>query len=147
MVSRLKSEKIIIHTNFVSYDEPRYRTSLSIEIQHIAGFTAVSNAPEMSKTLQNGTIYAVTKFHEIHSIPTHVIGFMISNLEHVEDVSGSTPLRVYAKPQAIESGYADRALEVSAKLLPAFEQYLGKSYALGTFDQVAIPRFNLGKFR
>lgn len=106
----------------------------------------VSNAPEMSKTIQNGTIYAVTKFHDIDSIPTHAIGFMISNLEYIEDVSGSAPLRVHSKPQSIQSGYADKALEVSAKLLAAFEQYLGKSYALEKLDQVAIPRFNFGKF-
>lgn len=105
----------------------------------------MSNAPEVSKTIQNGTIYAVTKFHDIDSAPTHMIGFMISDLEYVEDVSGSVPLRVYAKPQAIHSGYADKAMEVSAMMLAAFEQYLGKPLALRKLDQAAIPQFNLGK--
>lgn len=105
----------------------------------------VSNAPEVSKTIQNGTIYAVTKFHDVNSAPTHMIGFMISDLEYVEDVSGSVPLRIYAKQQAIDSGYADKALEVSAMLLAAFEQYLGKPYAMEKLDQAAIPHINFGE--
>lgn len=116
-------------------------------LQHVALFSAVSNAPEASKVLQNGTIYVVSKFDVVEPIPTHMVGFMISDLEFIEDTSGPVPLRVYGTTQALSNGFADMALEETAKLLKTFEEYLGVPYASKKFDQAAIPYVNIGKWQ
>lgn len=87
----------------------------------------------------------MTKFQEIASVQSYLIAFIISDFIFVQDTTGHTPHRIFAKPQSIFNGDADMALDGSVKLLAGFERYLGVAYTLDKMDQAAMPNFAAGK--
>lgn len=98
----------------------------------------------VSLTPVEGSNHVVTTFADIESIHTYLVAFVISDFSYVEDTTGSVPHRVYARPQLIADGQAKLAIENSAKVLEAFEDYLSTPYALVKMDQVAVPDFAAG---
>lgn len=67
---------------------------------------------------------------------TYLLAFIVSNFSSTE-VNGIH--QVYARPQEIEAGKADYALDAAGKLLSTIEDFVDVEYALEKMDQAAIP--------
>ena len=102
--------------------------------------------PLLSRVQEPDTNYVLSKFEELPSVQTYLVAFIIFDFEYVEDLSGSTPQRVFASPQAILDGDASLAIEVSGNILSMFEQYLRFNFTLPKMDQSVIPSFSSGNF-
>lgn len=95
-------------------------------------------------TPEVGSDYVVTKFHDVPSVQTYLIAFIVSDFDYIESSFGRTPHRIYAKPQSIANGEAALAIFVSDFMLTAFEEYLGVPYSMDKMDQAALPDFAAG---
>lgn len=125
---------------FPSYDEPRFRSKFTLEIEHDMSYNAVSNWPVDSILPVVGTNRYITTFVQTYPMPTYLIGFVVSDFDYVE--RGNQ--RVYAKPESIASGEADFALNDGVRILQVCEELWGIPYSPPKVYQVAIPDFAAG---
>jgi aminopeptidase N len=100
--------------------------------------------PQASRVAVPGGNYVVTKFEEIESIQSYLIAFTVSDFLYVQDTTGRISQRIFAKQQSIANGDGKLALDVSGKILEAFEVYLNTSFSLPKMDQAALPNFAAG---
>lgn len=125
---------------FPCYDEPRFRATFTIDIEHDSSYNAISNWPVDAIVPVIGTNHSITTFVETYAMPTYLIGFVVSDFEFVE--AGNQ--RVYAKPESIASGEADFALADGVRILQICEDLWGVPYTPPKVYQVAIPDFAAG---
>lgn len=125
---------------FPSYDEPRFRSTFTIDIEHDVSYNAVSNWPVDSIVPVIGTNKYVTTFVKTYPMPTYLIGFVVSDFEFVEQGNQ----RVYAKPESIQAGEANFALNDGIRILQTCEELWGVPYSPPKVYQVAIPDFAAG---
>ncbi|HET9680018.1 MAG TPA: M1 family metallopeptidase, partial [Gammaproteobacteria bacterium] len=134
---------------FPSFDEPAFKTPYDITITAPAGDKVVANTPQIdSKTLDNGMVqhvYATTK-----PLPTYLIAFAAGPLDIVEyaaippnDVRDHpVPLRgVTVKGKGDQIAYA---LENTAGIVKALENYFQIPYPYQKLDIIAVPDFGAG---
>lgn len=125
---------------FPCYDEPQIRTTFSIQIRHDASYSAISNMPVATASLEAGTNYILSTFQNTLPVQTYLIAFVVSDFKNVENGTQ----KVYAKAQSIYDGEGAFGLDVGVKLLNKFVEHLGVNYALPKMDQVAVPDFDAG---
>lgn len=129
---------------FPCYDEPQIRAPFGIEIRHDASYHAISNAPVLgSPTPVAGTNYVITKFRDTLPVQTYLVAFIVSDFKNVAN-SDAIQQRVFAKPQSVDNGEADLALDTGKKVLDKFQEHLNVPYDLPKMDQVAVPDFDAG---
>lgn len=141
---QFKSQSFVLQNSFGSYDEPGTRATYTIQIRHDASYSAIANTRVLSVTPEAGTNFVVTKFHDVPSVQTYLIAFIVSDFHYVEDTSGLVPHRIYAKQLSIATGEASLALDASNPLLSGFERYLGVPFSIDKMDQAALPNFAAG---
>jgi aminopeptidase N len=127
---------------FPCFDEPRFRTTFSISIKHHNTYHAISNMPIIENVTELND-YITTKFDITPSMPTYLVGFVISDYRHVYERFYRAPQQVFAKPQSIDNGEAKLAIDVSGRIMNQLEEYFGQRYRylLPKLDQVAVPDF------
>lgn len=125
---------------FPCYDEPGLRASFTIDIEHDMSYNAISNWPADSILPVIGTNKYITTFVETYPMPTYLIGFVVSDFTFLE--RGNQ--RVYAKPESVQSGEAEFALDDGIRILEVCEQLWGVPYSPPKVYQVAIPDFAAG---
>lgn len=117
-------------------DELVHKVPISLTIQTKSLFKVVSNASLESSTIVDMTQDSLFVFAATPPIQPAHFGFAIGDFEVIENNNGRIPVRVLAT-----KGDASRAyytLEVTASLLPVFEDLLGP-YPLTKFDLAALP--------
>lgn len=117
-------------------DELVHKCPISLTIQTKSLFKVVSNAALESSTIVDMTQDSLFVFAATPPIQPAHFGFAIGDFEVIENSTGRIPVRVLTT-----KGDASRAyytLEVTASLLPVFEDLLGQ-YPLTKFDLVALP--------
>lgn len=125
---------------FPCYDEPLFRASFTIEIEHDASYSAISNWPVESILPVIGTNKYITRFMETYPMPTYLIAFIVSDFTFIE--RGNQ--RVYGRPESVAGGEADFALNEGIRILETCEELWGIPYTLPKVDQVAVPDFAAG---
>jgi aminopeptidase N len=101
--------------------------------------------PQVSRTVEGGTEFVVTKFAEIPSVQSYLVAFTVSDFTFVESSGEVVHQRVFGRPQSIANDEGALAIEVSGKILTGFENYLGVNFSLPKMDQAAIPDFAAGE--
>lgn len=129
---------------FPCFDEPGRRSLFTVTIRHDASYIALSNMPEISRTLVPGTNYVITRFAETPSMQSYLVAFTVSDFIYVEEASVIPPQKIYAKRQSIVNGDGDMALDASVKIMAGFENYLQIPYSFPKMDQFACPDFAFG---
>jgi len=123
------------------YDEPGFRAIIGLEIQHGSSHHALSNMPEVSKTPVSGTNDVITKFEDTPSMPTYLLGFIVSDYEYISNNEVDIPQRVYAKTQAINNGDGDFTASIIGPILKKFVELFNIPFPLPKIDHVAIPSY------
>lgn len=132
---------------FPNFDEPRYHAPIVLQIRHHESYHAISNMP-IAERRETDNEYVITVFEETPPIATYTFAFTISQFGFVETFSNFTnvPVRVYARPEAIQLGQVDDALRLGEVLLTEVVRFFDIPFALPKSDQVAIPFLPAGGF-
>ncbi len=134
---------------FPSFDEPRFKVPFDVSLTVRADHQAIANTPlANSETLADGRkklTFATSK-----PLPTYLLAWAVGELDVVEWAaipaselrSHSIPLRgVATKGKGAKMNYA---LENTAAILGALEQYFGTPYPYEKLDIIAVPDFEAG---
>lgn len=125
---------------FPCYDEIRYRNTISLRIRHHNSFNAISNMP-VEAIVADGD-FLTTVFETTPVIPTFLLSFTVSSFNFVSTTDNDLEFRVYARPEAVDAGEADNALELGVTFLRNIEDYFNVSYSFPKSDQIAVPEFS-----
>ena len=142
-------ETIYARRAFPSFDEPGFKTPFDIQVTTRDSYRALSNTREIDiEPLGNGLqriTYATTE-----PLPTYLIAFAVGPLDVVEQQAipanayrdRPLPLRgIAARGQGAKMSFA---LENTAALVNAMEEYFGIPYSFDKLDLVAVPDFAWG---
>lgn len=128
---------------FPSYDEPRYRQTIALRIEHDARYRAISTMPVL--TLQESSDnFVITTFETTPVMPIIILTFSVNRFDFVSTTDNNIPARewrVFARPDAIEAGQADNPLEVGVAFLQGMERIFNISDIMPKSDQIAMPQF------
>lgn len=128
---------------FPSYDEPRYRQTIALQIEHHESYRAISTMP-VSTIQETPDNFVITTFVTTPVMPIIILTFSVNRLDFVSTTDNSTPARewrVFARPEAIEAGQADSPLEVGVAFLQGMENIFNISDIMPKSDQIAMPQF------
>lgn len=127
---------------FPSFDEPGFKTPFTVTLRTKPGQVAVSNAPEVSRSLENGL--EVHRFAQTLPLPTYLVAMMVGPFVVTEGVVPPTPQRTNPLPLRVISTRqnADRlafALEGSKGIVAHLEDYFGQPFPYPKLDQITSP--------
>lgn len=127
---------------FPGFDEPGFKTPFTVTLRTKPGQVAVSNAPQLSKTLEGGL--EVHRFAPTLPLPTYLVAMMVGPFAVVEGEVAPTaqrdkplPLRIISpKPNAAK---LDFALQGSKEIVALLEDYFGDAFPYPKLDQITTP--------
>jgi aminopeptidase N len=135
-------ESIDARAAFPSFDEPGFKTPFTVTIRTPSGQSAVSNAPEISSTVEDG--WQVHRFAPTLPLPTYLVAMMAGPFAVVESAVPPTPQRSEPLPLRIVSTKANAAnlayaLENSKPIVAHLEEYFGQAFPYPKLDQITSP--------
>lgn len=127
---------------FPSFDEPGFKTPFTVALRTPPGHVAVSNAPQVSKAMENGL--EVHRFAPTLPLPTYLVAMMVGPFAVVEGMVPPTPQRDDPLPLRIVStqqnaGKLDFALQGSKEIVALLEDYFGDGFPYPKLDQITSP--------
>lgn len=123
---------------FPCYDEPRFKTTFQIQIDHHYSYNAVSNMP-VARHQGIDEHYMSTIFEVTPPISTYLVAFTVSDFEFISNQETDPEMRVFARPDAIFDDQADNALEIGATMLRTMSSLFDIPFSLPKADQIALP--------
>ena len=134
---------------FPSFDEPRFKIPFTISITSPAEDVVVANTPEISaETTEDGWIKH--SFAQTRPLPTYLIAFAVGPYDiAVHDVLPPTdirerPIELRALTAKGAGAQAQYALENTAGIMEALENYFGIPYPYEKLDLIAAPEYAFG---
>ena len=135
-------ESIDARAAFPGFDEPGFKVPFTVTLRTRPGQMAVSNAPQVSSTTENGL--EVHRFAPTLPLPTYLVAMMVGPFVSVEGVVPATPQR--AKPLPIRiittrqnAGKISYALEGTKGIVTHLERYFGQAFPYPKLDQITSP--------
>ncbi len=134
---------------FPSFDEPRFKTPFDVSVTTKSDLSVIANAPEHSVTSEDDGVKTVT-FATSKPIPTYLFALAVGDFDIVEWLpiaptevrNFSIPLRGIAlRGKGKDLAYA---LEHTAAVLNALEDYFQIPYPYKKLDILAVPDFAAG---
>jgi aminopeptidase N len=127
---------------FPSFDEPGFKTPFTVTLRTRPGQVAVSNAPQVSKTMEGG--FEVHRFAPTLPLPTYLVAVMVGPFAVAEGNVPPTPQRAKPLPLRIVStqqnaGKLDFALQGSKEIVTLLEDYFGDGFPYPKLDQITSP--------
>jgi len=142
-------EAIDARRAFPGFDEPGFKVPFDVSVAVPSGMEALGNTPEVSRTdLGNG--FTRMTFATTKPLPTYLVAFAAGPFDVVEwaDIpktavrDRTVPLRgIATKGKGAKMAYA---LENTAKILGALEDYFQIAYPYEKLDILAVPDFAYG---
>jgi len=135
-------ESIDARAAFPSFDQPSFKTPFTVTLRTPPGLTAVSNTPEISKTLESGL--EIHRFAPTLPLPTYLVAMMVGPFATLEGAVPPTPQRARPLPLRIVSTRqnADRlsfALQGSKEIVALLEDYFADAFPYPKLDQITSP--------
>ncbi|XP_032894075.1 thyrotropin-releasing hormone-degrading ectoenzyme [Amblyraja radiata] len=126
---------------FPCFDEPVYKATFRIGIKYQDTYLALSNMPVDVTTHEEGG-WVTDRFVQTPRMSTYYLAWAICNFTYKETVTDSgITVGLYARPDAIQQGSGDYALNITKRLLEFYEDYFNISYSLPKLDLLAVPKF------
>ena len=127
---------------FPSFDEPGFKTPFTVTLRTKPGQLAVSNAPEISKAIEQGL--EVHRFAPTLPLPTYLVAMMVGPFVTVESTVPPSPQRATPLPLRIVStkqnaGKLNFALEGTKGIITHLEDYFGQAFPYPKLDQITTP--------
>ncbi|MFA6218761.1 MAG: M1 family metallopeptidase [Erythrobacter sp.] len=127
---------------FPSFDQPGFKTPFTVTIRTRPGEVAVSNAPEVSSTLEDG--WQVHRFAPTLPLPTYLVAMMAGPFAVAEGLAPPTAQRAEPLPLRIVSEQTNKdklafALEHSKSIVALLEDYFGQAFPYPKLDQITSP--------
>jgi Peptidase family M1 domain/Peptidase M1 N-terminal domain/ERAP1-like C-terminal domain len=127
---------------FPGFDEPGFKTPFTVTLRTPPGLVAVSNAPEVSKSLEAG--YEVHRYAPTLPLPTYLMAMMVGPFATLEGTVPPTPQR--AKPLPIRivttqqnAAKMNFALEGTKGIVTHLESYFAQGFPYPKLDQITTP--------
>lgn len=135
-------ESIDARAAFPSFDQPGYKQPFTVTLRTKPGQVAVSNAPEVSKTIENGL--EVHRFAPTLPLPTYLVAMMVGPFATLEGTVPPTPQRSTPLPLRIVTTRQNKdkmafALEGSKGIVQHLEAYFNQSFPYPKLDQITTP--------
>ncbi|KAM5300387.1 aminopeptidase Q [Ctenodactylus gundi] len=130
---------------FPCFDEPALKATFNITIIHHPTYVALSNMPQLDqfeKEDVNGSKWTVTTFYTTPLMPTYLVALAICDCDHVSRTERGKEIRIWARKDAIASGNADFALNITGPIFSFLEDLFNISYPLPKTDIIALPIFD-----
>ncbi len=134
---------------FPGFDEPRFKVPFELIAKVRADEAAIFNTPEISRSPAGDGLVSV-RYAPTPPLPTYLLALAVGPLDVVEHAAipatdlrdRPVPLRgLAARGKGAELAYA---LENTAKILVALEDYFGVAYPYAKLDIAAVPDFAAG---
>lgn len=127
---------------FPGFDEPGFKVPFSVILRTKPGQMAISNAPQVSKTVENGL--EVHRFAPTLPLPTYLMAFMVGPFSAVEGTVAPSPQRKHPLPIRIittkpNAAKTDFALQGTKGIVRHLENYFGQAFPYPKLDQISTP--------
>ncbi|OTF72637.1 hypothetical protein BLA29_000862, partial [Euroglyphus maynei] len=130
---------------FPCFDEPQFKSTFALQIEHGSNYSAISNMP-ISYVQQslNDKDMKMTIFERSVKMSTYLVAIVVSDF-----VSKSSPLlsnfSVYTFDRNINLDKTDYALRIGPQALEFYsEKYFEIDFPLPKMDMISIPDFQMG---
>ena len=127
---------------FPGFDEPGFKTPVTVTLRTPPGLTAVSNAPEVSKSFEAG--YEVHRYAPTLPLPTYLMAMMVGPFAAAEGTVPVTPQRNKPLPIRIITTQQNKdkmtfALEGTKGIVTHLEGYFNQGFPYPKLDQITTP--------
>lgn len=124
---------------FPLIDEPQFKVPIKLSVKTAGRFKAISNTclTSCKQRVDAGAEDRVFEFKETPPIAPSVFGFVVGDLEYLEDKVGDVPIRVYGIPRELDG--CRYPLKIATQLLPNLESIFRTKYPLDKLDFVSLP--------
>ena len=135
-------ESIDARAAFPGFDEPGFKVPFTVTLRTKPGQMAVSNAPQVSATLEGGL--EVHRFAPTLPLPTYLVAMMVGPFVSVAGTVPATPQRATPLPVRIittkqNAGKISYALEGTKGIVTHLESYFGQAFPYPKLDQITSP--------
>ena len=119
---------------FPCMDEPAMKAQFKLTLtRHLNWPSTFFNTPlESANPDQNGLNWIIETFVPTVSMSTYLVAFVISDYKSISTISPTKGImiEVAAKPQSIDNGEGDFALDEASKIIEFFYDYFNLAYPL-----------------
>ena len=135
-------ESIDARAAYPGFDEPGFKVPFTITIRTPKGQTAVSNAPEVSSTVENG--WQVHRFATTLPLPTYLVAMMAGPFAVAEGTVPADGVRAKPLPLRIVSAQTNKdqlafGLENSQPIVQLLEKFFAMPFPYPKLDQITSP--------
>ncbi|XP_060746066.1 thyrotropin-releasing hormone-degrading ectoenzyme-like isoform X2 [Tachysurus vachellii] len=125
---------------FPCFDEPVYKATFGVTLTHDTLYQSVSNMPVESSSLSmDGRL--TNRFSRTPRMSTYYVSWAVCDFSSRETMThGGVMIRLFARPDAIQSGSGDYALHITKSLLNFYQDYFRVTYPLPKLDLLAVPK-------
>ncbi|CAG7836481.1 unnamed protein product, partial [Allacma fusca] len=130
---------------FPCFDEPQLKATFSINVGRTENYTTLCNMEQLGTNPIPGLDGWFSDHYDTSEpMSTYLAAFLIHNFENhtIENQVSGRLIQTWADPHHVENNGAAYATNISAQILPFFEQYLNYSFALPKLDSVAMPKIS-----
>ncbi|XP_038058558.1 uncharacterized protein LOC119729837 [Patiria miniata] len=127
---------------FPCFDEPTFKASYDVQLEHRNDMQALSNGIETKHIRLDGH-WSRTYFERVPSVPTYLLAFIVHDYSSINVTNANGCLiRIWCQTDLIQ--LAPYALNVSDLVQTYFDDYLDNEYPLAKQDHIAIQDFGAG---
>ena len=142
-------EAIAARRAFPCFDEPAFKASFDVQLIVPRQFQAISNTIELD-TAKDITGLKTHRFASTKPLPTYLIMFAVGKFDIVESAPvrasklRDTPIPLRGIAMRGKGEQLEIAMQYTAPLVLAEEEYFGIAYPFEKLDVIAVPDFGAG---